>query len=71
MKRRDLLQLIANGARKQGIEWRLLRQGADHEIWRCGSLAVHVPRHRDLNQVTAKRTLHELERVFGKEWWRS
>ena len=71
MKRRDLLQGIAKCARAQGVEWRLLRQGADHEIWRCGSLVVHVPRHRDLNEVTARRTVRELERVLGKGWWRS
>jgi len=71
MKRRILLQLIAKGAREQGVEWRLVRQGADHEIWRCESVAVHVPRHRDLNQVTAERTLRDLERALGKDWWRS
>ena len=38
MKRRDLLRLIATGARGGGIPWRFVRQGTDHEVWRCGAV---------------------------------
>jgi hypothetical protein len=71
MKRRDLLTTIARGARKHGVDWRLERQGSDHEIWRCGAIVIQVPRHRELHEATARRIFLGLEPVLGRGWWRS
>jgi mRNA interferase HicA len=70
VKRHELLRGIARAARTQGVVWQLDRQGASHEIWRCGGLAVTVPRHRELNDVTAAGICRKLETVLGKDWWR-
>lgn len=70
MKRHELLQGIAKAARAQGVEWSLFRQGANHEIWRCGTLEVSVPRHRELNDITVAGICRRLEGVLGKDWWR-
>jgi mRNA interferase HicA len=71
MKRDELLRRIATRARMQGIDWRLDRQRANHEIWRCGVLEVSVPRHREINEVTAIGICRSLEATLGKGWWRS
>jgi hypothetical protein len=71
MKRDDLLRRIATRARRQGVEWRLQRQGANHEIWRCGAVEVAVPRHRQINEVTGVGIFRSLEAALGEGWWRS
>ncbi len=70
MKRRDLLRLIGRTARERGIEWRLVRHGRDHDLWRCGALTVQVPRHREVNEDTGRAILRKLERQLGEDWWR-
>jgi len=70
MKRRDLLRSIATRASARGIPWRLLRQGADHEIWRCGAVSVTVPRHRQVDGNTSRQIMRWLESELGKDWWR-
>jgi hypothetical protein len=46
-----------------------MRQGADHEIWRCGSTRVVIPRHRVINEGTAFDVQRKLEAELGEEWW--
>jgi hypothetical protein len=71
MKRDDLLRRIATRARSQGVEWRLDRQGANHEIWMCGAIEVAVPRHREINEMTGVGICRSLEAELGEGWWRS
>jgi len=71
MKRDELLRRIARSARRQGVAWRLDRQGANHEIWRCGAVQVTVPRHREINELTAIGICMSLEEALGEDWWRS
>jgi len=71
MKRDELLRRIAARARKQRVEWRLDRQGTNHEIWRCGAVEVALPRHRDINEVTGIGICKSLEAALGEGWWRS
>lgn len=70
MKRDGLLRRIARAARRQGVTWRLDRQGANHEIWLCGRTHVPVPRHADIGDQLARTICEELEAEFGKDWWR-
>ena len=70
MRRRDLLQMIASGARERGVEWRFVRHGGDHDLWSCGGSVVQVPRHRKLNEDTARGILVDLEQELGEHWWR-
>jgi len=46
------------------------RQGKRHEIWRCGSTTFPVPRHREINELTAVGILKDLEGELGKDWWK-
>jgi len=54
---------------KRDIAWTLVRQGADREIWQCGSTWVVIPRHREINEGTASDPQRGLEAELGEEWW--
>lgn len=56
MKRRDLVKLLeANG-------YRLTRDDGDHSIYKTqDKRAVQVPRHREINERTAKQILKDAE----------
>lgn len=52
MKRRDLVNLLLQAG------YKLERDDGDHTIYKKpGSRAVQVPRHRELNELTAKSIL--------------
>jgi hypothetical protein len=70
MKRRQVLGRIVAAATRQGKRWELVRQGGDHEIWRCGSTEVPVPRHAEIGEQVARAIWRELEDELGKGWWR-
>lgn len=51
MKRRDLIkQLVDNG-------WQLVRNGANHDIYSDGQRSEPIPRHKEINELTAKAIL--------------
>ncbi|MGD0019573.1 MAG: hypothetical protein ABSD62_10005 [Candidatus Limnocylindrales bacterium] len=70
MKRVELLRRIARTARRQGVAWTLVRQSANHEVWRCRAVEVTVPRHREINEMTAVGICRSLEEALGEGWWR-
>ena len=70
MKRRQILGTIAREAQRQGKAWRHERQGANHEIWRCGSIDVPIPRHTEIGERLAETVFKQLEGELGKDWWR-
>lgn len=52
MKRRDLVKLLSQAG------FKLERDDGDHSIYKkTGSRSVQVPRHRELNELTAKAIL--------------
>jgi len=51
MKRKDLEKVLRNRG------WELARHGSKHDIWTDGILEVAVPRHREINEYTAKALL--------------
>lgn len=48
MKRRDLVKLLE----KNG--WRLLRSGANHDIYTNGKASEPIPRHGEIKETLAK-----------------
>jgi len=53
VKRRELERKL-----KQ-LGWRLSRHGGRHDVWRRGERELAVPRHREINEYTAKAILKE------------
>lgn len=59
MKRRDILNALRNMAREAGVDFSLARNGAKHDVYRLGELAITVPRHAEVNEMTAKGILKD------------
>jgi len=55
MKLRELEQ------RLEQLDWRLARHGGRHDVWRRGERELALPRHREINEYTAKAILREAE----------
>jgi len=53
MKRKKLIKEIRD------LGFWLKREGGSHEIWTNGTIAITVPRHRELNELTAKGILKD------------
>lgn len=70
MKRRDVLRRISSEAKQQGLDWRLARQGANHEVWSLDGLVIPVARHREFGNRAAEMIWRECEIKLGEGWWR-
>ncbi len=51
MKKRDLEQELGR------LGWWLKREGGNHEIWTNGEDTESVPRHREINELLAKKII--------------
>jgi len=60
VKRADLLTRIRKAAAEAGMTFELVREGGRHSIFRFGSQQVVVPRHREINEQTARGILRDL-----------
>jgi predicted RNA binding protein YcfA (HicA-like mRNA interferase family) len=70
VKRSDLIRKIAEAAADKRLGFTFLREGGSHTIFRCGSQNVVIPRHREINEMTARGIMRDLEDALGKEWWK-
>ncbi len=70
MKRADLVRRIGWAARGHDVSWSRLRSTGAHEVWDCDGLRVSIPRHRDINELTAQAIMRSLEEKLGEDWWR-
>ena len=70
MKRSELILRIRIAARAADLAWELVRQGSAHEVWRLGAQQITIPRHREINEVTATSIMRDLETELGDGWWR-
>lgn len=69
MKRRDLIRIIGVAARKRDLEWVLVREGAEHEVWALDRRLITIPRHREINERTARGIMKAFEEELGARWW--
>lgn len=51
MKRRDLIKKLG----KAGFQ--LVRTGSNHDIYQRGTESEAVPRHKEINEITAKEII--------------
>lgn len=70
VKRRELLKAIAAAARDSELSWVLARQGANHEVYSLDGLIIPVPRHTEINELTAESIFKECEPKLGRRWWK-
>ncbi|KUL26322.1 type II toxin-antitoxin system HicA family toxin [Actinoplanes awajinensis] len=70
MKRIDLIKKIGAAAIVAGKDFSLLREGGSHSIFQCGDLTVVIPRHREINEITARGIMRDLDGQLGEGWWK-
>ena len=58
MKRRHLIKQLHNMARDEGVPVGRLRQGK-HEAWQFGGERLVIPRHKEIDEHTAKAILRQ------------
>ena len=59
MKRRDLLKALRLEARRQGAEL-VIREGGSHSTVEIGERSSVVPRHAEINEITARSILKQM-----------
>lgn len=70
MKRAALLKKIATAADDKGVDWSFVRAGGQHDIYRLGALVqVSIPRHREINELTAGNIFKAVGKELGEGWW--
>lgn len=70
MKRRILIRKIAKEAKRQDVSWRLHREGSKHSVYSLDDEIIPVPRHAEINELTARGILKQCEPKLGKGWWK-
>ena len=53
VKKRDLEKKLKE------LGWRLHRHGGAHDVWTNGRAKVEVPRHSEINEMTAKSIIRK------------
>lgn len=57
MKKKALEKKLVALAKKHDVTFELIRQGGGHEIWSFNGQSIAIPRHREINELTAKSIL--------------
>jgi len=52
------------------MAWRGGSFGKERELWQCGDTKVTIPRHWEVNGLTAVAIFKALDRELGRTWWR-
>ena len=65
-----MITRIRQAAHAADVKWDKVRDGGQHEIWQLGVTKVSIPRHREINELTAQAICKHLERELGEGWWR-
>lgn len=61
MKRRDLIKVLRSTAKQAGIEFSFVRNGANHDIYRWDTVLIVIPRHNEINEMTARGIIKDAE----------
>jgi hypothetical protein len=69
MRRKALIRMIAREARRNGVPWAVVREGANHTIYQLGGTPIPVPRHAEIGETLARAILAETEARLGRRWW--
>ena len=57
MKRRELLKQLVLLAREAGVTFEFARHGGEHDLYYLHERAVWIPRHAEINELTARGEL--------------
>lgn len=66
MNRRALLASLSRSAKSAGLTVTLVRHGGRHDVYSCGELIIVIPRHREINERTARGIIAEVDEYLGR-----
>ena len=49
-----------------GAELEFLREGGNHEMWSIGGERLVIPRHREINEYTARNIISKAKKATGQ-----
>lgn len=61
MKKRDLIKRLRTIAKLSATDLKFVREGANHEVWTIGTNQLVIPRHREINEHTARGIIKKAE----------
>ena len=61
MKKKDLEKHLSK------LGWRFLRHGGKHDYWTNGEVHESIPRHKEINEMLAKKIIRTAEKNPPKE----
>jgi mRNA interferase HicA len=63
VKKRDLIKQLRALAAQRGHDLEFVREGRNHEVWTIGGTRIVIPRHREINERTARSILTRAKEV--------
>lgn len=69
MNRRAVLKKLRMAAKNAGLEYREYEL-TNHTGVRVGAIAATLGRHREVDEVTARKFFDQFAVELGKGWWR-
>lgn len=69
MKRREVLKRVRDRAKSVGLEFTTYEL-TNHTGVKVGNTASTLGRHREIDDLTARKFWDQFEAEFGKGWWR-
>jgi len=61
---------IAAEAKRRGVGWQLVREGANHSVYALDDTVIPIPRHTELGENFTVEIFKECQDVLGRGWWR-
>lgn len=61
MKQVDLIKRLRQIAKVNGGTAEIVRSSGGHDMWSVAGVLVSVPRHREINELTAKSIIDRAE----------
>ena len=65
-KPRDIVKRIAAEAKRQGLNFVLDREGANHTIYSLDGIIIPIPRHRESTSAPPRGSTASARRSWGK-----
>jgi mRNA interferase HicA len=64
VKKKDLMRHLNGLSKTNGVPFEMLRQGANHELWVFNGHRLTIPRHTEINELTAKGIIGDAEQTL-------
>jgi mRNA interferase HicA len=63
VKKRDVIKRLRAIAKVASTDLEFVREGSNHEVWAIGGERLVIPRHREINEHTARGIIKRAEEM--------